>query len=195
MFISSLHQFCVSFQLPSLSPMYIADLSRQRTDFSLRLPHGWKQNISSEEDRNWFGRALFVAKGKLTCNLKHFCLLEAICFHLCSESQEGPPVWEVEYSTHQGGSYALNSQTLFKGTNMVLFTINETTLVKWYKNSTRRNEIEITVSRIISSVYLVYVWVLSKFLFTESMRSRIHVCFLFIYSYLHLGQIWYLITF
>ena len=44
-------------------------LPRHPTDFSLRLPQGWRQNIA-EGDRQWIGRALFVAKGVLTSKLK-----------------------------------------------------------------------------------------------------------------------------
>lgn len=36
----------------------------------------------------------------------------------------------------------LNSQALLEGTNLMLFSINETTLLHWYKNTTRRNEVK-----------------------------------------------------
>ncbi len=36
----------------------------------------------------------------------------------------------------------LNSQPLLEGTNLMLFTINEATLSKWHKNSTRGNEVK-----------------------------------------------------
>lgn len=36
----------------------------------------------------------------------------------------------------------LNSQPLLEGTNLVLFSINETTLSRWYKNSTRCTEVK-----------------------------------------------------
>lgn len=45
-----------------------SDIPRQTIDYSLRLPQGWK-NIT-QGDRSWIGRALFVAKGKLSPNLK-----------------------------------------------------------------------------------------------------------------------------
>lgn len=45
-----------------------AALPRQHQDFSLRLPQGWK-NVRLA-DRSWIGHSLFVAKGKLTSNLK-----------------------------------------------------------------------------------------------------------------------------
>ena len=44
-----------------------------------------------------------------------------------------------EYNSIRARLY--NSQTLLEGTDLVLFTTNETTLVRWYKNSTRRCEI------------------------------------------------------
>ena len=39
------------------------------TDYSLRLPQGWRQTISPG-DMEWIGRCLFVAKGKMTSHLK-----------------------------------------------------------------------------------------------------------------------------
>ena len=57
---------------PSLSRPLLdvgSSLPRQSTDFGLRLPQGWRQNVS-EGDRRWIGRSLFVAKGKLSPNLK-----------------------------------------------------------------------------------------------------------------------------
>lgn len=45
-----------------------SDIPRQTIDYSLRLPQGWK-NVA-KGDRSWIGRSLFVAKGKLSPNLK-----------------------------------------------------------------------------------------------------------------------------
>ena len=82
--------------------------------------------------------------------------MEAICFHLCDKIREPrrcPNVggivqytsrWKLvlsEYSRVQARLF--NSQALLEGTNMVLFTINETTLVRWYKNLTRMNQIKL----------------------------------------------------
>lgn len=53
----------------SHAPLTASVIPRQATDYSLRLPQGWRITIS-EQDRNWIGRALFIAKGKLTSNLK-----------------------------------------------------------------------------------------------------------------------------
>ena len=39
-------------------------------------------------------------------------------------------------------AHLFNSQALLEGTNLVLFTINEATLIRWYKNSTRISEIK-----------------------------------------------------
>ena len=44
-------------------------IPRHATDFSLRLPKGWRENIS-HGDQGWIGHALFVSKGKLATNLK-----------------------------------------------------------------------------------------------------------------------------
>ena len=46
----------------------------------------------------------------------------------------------------------LNSQALLEGTNLVLFTINEATLVRWHKNSTRVSEIRTLMQGIPSSL-------------------------------------------
>ena len=45
-----------------------------------------------------------------------------------------------------------NSQALLEGTNLVLFTINEATLVQWFKNSTRISEIRNLMQGIPSSL-------------------------------------------
>ena len=44
-------------------------MSRQPMDYSLCLPKGWRQTISPG-DMGWIGRSLFVAKGKMTGQLK-----------------------------------------------------------------------------------------------------------------------------
>ena len=44
-------------------------VSRRPTNYLLRLPNGWQQNMAPI-DREWVGRTLFVAKGKLTLSLK-----------------------------------------------------------------------------------------------------------------------------
>lgn len=56
----------------SHAPLTASDIPRQATDYSLRLPKGWRITIS-EQDRNWIGRDLFVAKkenNNLTPKLK-----------------------------------------------------------------------------------------------------------------------------
>ncbi len=53
-------------QVPVLPP---PSIPRQSTDFGLRLPEGWTQNVC-EGDRGWIGRSVFSAKGKLSPNLK-----------------------------------------------------------------------------------------------------------------------------
>ncbi len=49
--------------------MQVTHLSRHATDFSQRLPTGWKGNIAPG-DQGWIGRSLFVGKGKLNTSLK-----------------------------------------------------------------------------------------------------------------------------
>ena len=44
-----------------------------------------------------------------------------------------------------------NSQPLLEGTNLALFTINETTLSQWFKKSTRRNEVKLLLQGLSST--------------------------------------------
>ncbi|KAK3720983.1 hypothetical protein QZH41_018540, partial [Actinostola sp. cb2023] len=46
-------------------------LTKTATDYSLRLPFGWKENISPG-DQTWLGRALFIAKHKLQTTLQNW---------------------------------------------------------------------------------------------------------------------------
>ena len=63
-----LHVHVLTFKMQG-NPMDIPDLPRQATDYGLRLPQGWRQHVG-EADRQWIGRAVFAAKGKLAPNLK-----------------------------------------------------------------------------------------------------------------------------
>ena len=45
--------------------------ARMATDFSLRVPQGWEKNMCLE-DREWIGRTLFAAKGKLVSSLRNW---------------------------------------------------------------------------------------------------------------------------
>ena len=82
-------------------------------------------------------------------------LVEAICLHLCDhyprERREvgvgGKSVYTSRWKLIISRYYKIrarlyNSHKLLKDTNMVLFCINETTLIRWYKNVTRRDEIK-----------------------------------------------------
>ena len=49
--------------------MPISIITRAATNFSLRLPLGWKKNIS-DGDQHWIGKTLFASKGKLLSNIQ-----------------------------------------------------------------------------------------------------------------------------
>ena len=81
--------------------------------------------------------------------------MEAICIHLCTRHPHPrreavgharrrayTSRWKLVLSDYNSLRSRLhNSHALLEGTNLVLFTINEATLVRWYKNTTRREEI------------------------------------------------------
>ena len=97
----------------------------------------------------------FLSSGSPASSPAKSRLVEAICIRLChsitqpqkDRSSRGKERqisrWKLILSAYNGVRARLfNSQALLEGTNMVLYTINETTLVRWYKNSTRRREIQ-----------------------------------------------------
>ena len=61
-----MYLFTYYFQVHHIIP---SPLPRHATDYSLRLPKGWKGNVA-QGDQGWIGHALFVSKGKLTTNLR-----------------------------------------------------------------------------------------------------------------------------
>ena len=83
--------------------------------------------------------------------------MEALCILLCQKfphprrevnAGTGRPVytsrWKCILSEYNSvRARLLNSQALLEGTNLVLYTVNETTLLHWYKNSVRRDEIKL----------------------------------------------------
>jgi len=83
--------------------------------------------------------------------------VEALCILLCQKfphprrevnAGTGRPVytsrWKCILSEYNSvRARLLNSQALLEGTNLVLYTVNETTLLHWYKNSVRRDEIKL----------------------------------------------------
>lgn len=82
-------------------------------------------------------------------------VVEALCLLLCDkyphprrEIRGGKSVytsrWKLILSEYNSvRARLLNSQALLAGTNLMLYTINETTLAKWFKASSRRNEIKL----------------------------------------------------
>ena len=78
--------------------------------------------------------------------------MEAICIHLCDTFQNARTVatggvrkyssrWKLISAYTAMRNRLFNSAQVLEDTNIVLFAINETTLVQWYNNSTRRDEI------------------------------------------------------
>lgn len=97
----------------------------------------------------------FLSAGSPASSPSKSRLVEAICIRLChsitqpqkDRSSRGKERqtsrWKLILSAYNGVRARLfNSQALLEGTNMVLFTINETTLLRWYQDSTRRREVQ-----------------------------------------------------
>ena len=83
-------------------------------------------------------------------------VVETICIRLCDKitqprtgvGADGQKVYISRWrclleAYNQVRSRVFNSQRLLEGTNLALFALNETTLVKWYKNTQRRTEIKL----------------------------------------------------
>ena len=82
-------------------------------------------------------------------------VVEALCLLLCEkfpqsrrEVHAGKPSttsrWKLILSEYNSvRARLLNSQALLEGTNLMLYAINETTLIRWHKNSVRRDEIRL----------------------------------------------------
>jgi hypothetical protein len=72
--------------------------------------------------------------------------------HLCDKHQQAKKTqggkytsrWRLILSDYNAvKARLLNSQRLLGDTNLTLFTINERTLLSWFKDTVRRNEIKI----------------------------------------------------
>ena len=66
-------------QVPSATP------TRVPTNYSLRLPQGWKK-VMSEEDQHWIGKALFASKGVLLLDIEN-----QMWYHPPPEPSSGVP--------------------------------------------------------------------------------------------------------
>ena len=97
----------------------------------------------------------FLSAGIPSCSPAKSRLVEAICLNLCDryprEKREvrgdGKSVnisrWNLILSHYfKIRARLCNSHKLLTDTNVVLFNINQATLTRWYKNSTRRDEIK-----------------------------------------------------
>ena len=96
-----------------------------------------------------------VWKGKAIVSDLHNIVLEAICIHLCDKypqarrqtmtgRTEYTSRWRLILSEYNAvRARLLNSHRLLEDTNLTLFTINEKTLVSWFKVTVRRDEIKV----------------------------------------------------
>ena len=87
-------------------------------------------------------------------------LVEAICIHLCERfpqarkstvdgRTEYTSRWRLVLSAYNAvRARLLNSHRLLEDTNLTLFTINERTLVSWFKDTVRRDEIKVLMQGI-----------------------------------------------
>ena len=96
----------------------------------------------------------FLAAGSPASSPAKSRVVEALCIHLCEkfpqphrEDRRNKSTytsrWKLVLSEYNSVRARIqNSQRLLEGTNLMLYTINQTTLVRWYKDITRRNEIK-----------------------------------------------------
>uniref|UniRef100_UPI00358E8398 uncharacterized protein n=1 Tax=Myxine glutinosa TaxID=7769 RepID=UPI00358E8398 len=94
-------------------------------------------------------RCFLAAGSPASCPSKSR-IVEAICIRLCDRytqpKREHGYVsrWKLILSSYNGiKQRLLNSEALLEGTDLVLFSINETTLTRWYKKTARINEVRI----------------------------------------------------
>ena len=111
-----------------------------------------------------FPSSCFLSAGSPASCPSKSRVVEAICIRLldkfpkpCRTDVRGrrsyTSRWRLVLSEYNNiRARLLNSQALLEGTNLVLFTINEATLVRWYKNSTRVSEIRTLMQGIPSSL-------------------------------------------
>lgn len=101
----------------------------QSHDYGLRLPQGWNQNVKLA-DRNWIGHSLFVAKGKMTPNLKMWWHPPPIQLSSAKPSPESyhrkrlflwmpRKMWKVDFRCPQCQS-SLKSKGLYNHIRMVM---------------------------------------------------------------------------
>ncbi|XP_072050117.1 uncharacterized protein [Amphiura filiformis] len=99
-------------------------------------------------------RRCFLSGGSPALSPARSRLVEAICVHLCAKitqprtekSDTGRQTytsrWKLILAAYNEVRLRLlNSEALLEGTNIMLYHINETTLVKWFKNEQRRQEV------------------------------------------------------
>ena len=105
----------------------------------------------------------FLSAGLPSCSPSKSRVVEAICLHLCdrhpqakttvssSGKRQSTSRWKLIISDYTSIRNRLcNSYRLLEDTNITLFNINETTLVGWYKNAMRRDEIKMLMQGISS---------------------------------------------
>ena len=123
--------------------------------FALRLLNGNTKSNTSTFDSYIHLCRCFLSAGFPASSPAKSRVVEALYLLLCEkfpqssrEVHAGKPFtisrWKLIISEYNSvRARLLNSQALLEGTNLMLYTINQTTLVRWHKNSSRRDEIRL----------------------------------------------------
>ena len=122
---------------------------------ALRLLNGNTKSNTSTFDSYIHLCRCFLSAGFPASSPAKSRVVEALCLLLCEkfpqsrrEVHAGKPCttsrWKLILSEYNSvRARLLNSQVLLEGTNLMLYAINQTTLVRWHKNSSRRDEIRL----------------------------------------------------
>ena len=106
-------------------------ISRRPIDFTLRLPSGWHQRVAPI-DREWIGRTLFIAKGKLTSSLMLWWHPPPVEYHSTPPNPDSyhcrrlllwlpRMMWQVNFHCpHCGSKESLRSKGLYHRVRLVV---------------------------------------------------------------------------
>ena len=92
----------------------------------------------------------FLSAGQPSCSPSKSRVVEAILIHLCDSITQ--PLRQPRYVSrfkrvlshyHSIQARLFNSHALLERTNLMLYSINEAGITKWFKNTTRRDEIKL----------------------------------------------------
>ena len=93
----------------------------------------------------------FLSAGSPTSSQKKSRVVEALCIHLCQKHSVSKRQvkagkvtcttrWKLVISNYNSIQARILNTSALEGTNLILYNL-ETTLIKWYKDDVRRNEI------------------------------------------------------